>query len=197
MEAPFLLCDDYRVNAGTLPFICRILENKHFSSVAQSCPTLCDATDCSTPGLPKLMSIEWMMPSKHLILFRPLLLLLSIFPSIQKHFFSLKLKYSLQKSSQSENCSVVSDSLQPYILQARVGSLSRLQGIFQTQGLNRGLLHCRQILYQRSHQGSPQNGKTRALDHVCNLDSFIPRQPCPISTVLKLTKFCKTPSNSI
>ena len=47
--------------------------------------------DCSTPGLPvhhpwsllKLMSIESVMPSNHLILCRPLLLLLSIFPSIR------------------------------------------------------------------------------------------------------------------
>ena len=48
--------------------------------------------DCSTPGLPvitdswsllKLMSIELVMPSNHLILCRPLLLLLSIFPSIR------------------------------------------------------------------------------------------------------------------
>ena len=30
-----------------------------------------------------------------------------------------------------------------------------LQGIFQTQGLNPGVLHCRQILYHLSHQGSP------------------------------------------
>ena len=30
-----------------------------------------------------------------------------------------------------------------------------LQGIFPTQGMNLGLLHCRQILYQLSHQGSP------------------------------------------
>ena len=37
-----------------------------------------------------------------------------------------------------------------------VGSLSLLQGIFPTQGLNPGLPHCRQILYQLSHQGSPQ-----------------------------------------
>ena len=36
-----------------------------------------------------------------------------------------------------------------------VGSLSLLQGIFPTQALNPGLLHCRQILYQLSHQGSP------------------------------------------
>ena len=61
-------------------------------SVAQSCPTLCDPMNHSTPGLPvyhqlpeltKLMSIESVMPSNHLILCRPLLLLPSIFPSIR------------------------------------------------------------------------------------------------------------------
>ena len=35
-----------------------------------------------------------------------------------------------------------------------VGSLSLLQWIFQTQELNRGLLHCRQILYRLSYQES-------------------------------------------
>ena len=63
------------------------------SSVAQSCPTLRDPMDHSTPGLPeaitnsrsslKLMSIELVMPSNQLILCRPLLLLLSIFPRIR------------------------------------------------------------------------------------------------------------------
>ena len=61
-----------------------------FSSVTQLCPTLCDPTDCSTPGfpvhhqLPKLaqtVSIKSVMPSNHLILCRPLLLLPSIFPA--------------------------------------------------------------------------------------------------------------------
>ena len=61
-------------------------------SVAQSCPTLCSPMDCSTPGFPvrhqlqsllKLMSIESVMPSNHLILCRPFLLLPSIFPSIR------------------------------------------------------------------------------------------------------------------
>ena len=33
-----------------------------------------------------------------------------------------------------------------------VGSLSLLQGIFPTQGLNPGVPHCRQILYQMSHK---------------------------------------------
>ena len=36
-----------------------------------------------------------------------------------------------------------------------VGSLSLLQQIFLTQGVNWGLLQCRQILYQLSYQGSP------------------------------------------
>ena len=63
-----------------------------FSSVAQSCPTLCDPMDHSIPGLPvhhqlleftRLMSIESVMPSSHLILCRPLLLLSPIPPSIR------------------------------------------------------------------------------------------------------------------
>ena len=60
--------------------------------VAQSCLTSCDPMDCSPPGLPvhhqlskftKPMSIESVMPSNHLILCHPLLLLPSIFPSIR------------------------------------------------------------------------------------------------------------------
>ena len=39
-----------------------------------------------------------------------------------------------------------------------VGSLSPLQWIFPTQGLNPGLPHYRQILYCLSHWGSPQFG---------------------------------------
>ena len=53
---------------------------------------LCDPMDCSTPGFPmfttswrllKLMSIESVMPSNHIILYHPLLLLPSIFPRIR------------------------------------------------------------------------------------------------------------------
>ena len=60
--------------------------NLQFSSVAQSCPTLCDSMDCNTPGFPvhdQFMSIESVMPFNHLILCCPLLLLTSIFPSIR------------------------------------------------------------------------------------------------------------------
>ena len=57
-----------------------------FSSVAQSCLTLCDLLNHSLPGLLvhhqlKLMTIESVMPSSHLILCRPLLLLPPIPPS--------------------------------------------------------------------------------------------------------------------
>ena len=37
-----------------------------------------------------------------------------------------------------------------------VGSLSLLWGIFPTQGSNPGLPHCRWILYELSHKGSPR-----------------------------------------
>jgi len=66
--------------------------------------------------------------------------------------------------NQSESHSVVSDSLWPHGLctpwnfpgqNTGVSSLSLLQGIFPTQGSNPGLLHCRRILYQLSHKGSP------------------------------------------
>ena len=43
------------------------------------------------------------------------------------------------------------------ILQARILEwVAVLQGVFWTQGSNLGLLHCRQILYCLSHQGSPR-----------------------------------------
>ena len=65
---------------------------------------------------------------------------------------------------ESESHSVVSNSLGPHGLyspwnspgqKTRVGSLSLLQGIFLTQESNQSFLHCRQILYQLSYQGSP------------------------------------------
>ena len=71
----------------------------------------------------------------------------------------------VRKLSESESHSVVSDSLRPRGLcspwhspgqNTGVSSLFLLQGIFPTQGLNPGLLHCRQILYQVSHKESPR-----------------------------------------
>ena len=66
--------------------------NPQFSSVTQSCQTLsapCTAARqaslsiTNSQSVLKLMSLELVMPSNHLILFHPLLLLPSIFPSIR------------------------------------------------------------------------------------------------------------------
>ena len=85
----------------------------------------------------------------------------------------LKGKSHLQQKSQPlkafDTRSVMSSSLGPHGLwptrllcpwnslgkNTGVGCYSLLQGIFPTQGLNLGFQHCRQSLYQLSHQGSP------------------------------------------
>ena len=72
-----------------------ILGEHRCCSVTESCPTLCDPVDGSTPGFPvlhhlrsllKLMSTESVMSSNHLILCHMLVLLPSIFPSIRVSF---------------------------------------------------------------------------------------------------------------
>ena len=84
------------------------------------------------------------------------LYLLSLLPSLQS---------AISRSSESGSHSVVSNSLRPLELYSPwdslgqntgVGSHSLLQGIFPTQGSNPGLPHCRRILYQLSHKGSPR-----------------------------------------
>jgi len=79
-------------NENVLKTVAMDGQTYQFSSVAQSCLTLCDPMNCSTPASLsntnsqsplKIMSIESVMPSSHLILCRPLLLLPSIFPSIR------------------------------------------------------------------------------------------------------------------
>ena len=69
------------------------------------------------------------------------------------------------KQSESESHSVMSNFLRSHGLYSPwnspgqntgMGSLSLLQGIFPTQGLNPGLPHCRWILYQLSQKGSPK-----------------------------------------
>ena len=69
-------------------------------------------------------------------------------------------KHPIINAKWSESHSVMSYSLWPHRLYSPwnspgqntgVGSLSLLQWIFPTQGSNPGLLHCRRILYQLSH----------------------------------------------
>ena len=102
--------------------------------VAQSCPTLCDPMDNRVHGILQARILEWVA-----------------FP------FS---RGSSQPRIKSRSPTLQADSL-PAELPGKpkntgVGSLSFLQGIFPTQESNRGLLHCRRILYQLSHKGSPR-----------------------------------------
>ena len=64
-----------------------------------------------------------------------------------------------------------------------VGSLSLLQRIFPIQGLNPGLLHCRQILYQLSHKEGPNSGTS---------ESAFPR----VSSNLQWDRICFQTENS-
>ena len=103
--------------------------------VTQSCPALCDPMDYMVHGILQARILEWVASP-----------------------FS-------RGSSQPRDQTQVSRTLWADSLPAEpqgkpkntgVGSLSLLQGIFPTQGSNPGLLHCRQILCQLSHQGSPR-----------------------------------------
>ena len=101
--------------------------------VAPSCPTLCDPMDYTVYGILQARILEW-----------------AAVP------FSRDL---LNPGTEPRSPTLQADSLpteppgKPK--NTGVGSLSILQWIFPTQESNQGLLHCRQILYQLSYQGSP------------------------------------------
>ena len=111
VEALWLICPlacgiflDQKLNPSSPAFTGRFLTpgppgkstvSQSVSLVAQSCPTLCDPMDClgeahqaslsitNSWSLLKLMCIKYVMPYSYHIFCRPLLLLLSIFPSIR------------------------------------------------------------------------------------------------------------------
>ena len=84
----------YYINVSSLNSAAVLVKaSVQFSSVAQSCPTLCDPMDCSTPGFPVHHQLPELAQThvhrvgdaiqpNHLILCHPLLLP-SIFPSIR------------------------------------------------------------------------------------------------------------------
>ena len=99
--------------------------------VARSCLTLHDLMDCSPPdssvhGISQARILEWVCEVK-----------------VAQSCLTLR-PHGLYSpwNSPGQN--------------TRVGSLSRLQGIFPNQGLNPGLPHCRWIPYQLNHKGSPE-----------------------------------------
>ena len=128
----------------------------HFSRVQ-----IFDFTDCSWPG----STVMGFSSQEYWMGYHALLQGILQTQGLNPHLLHLKwiLYYWATKESESESCSVVSDSLQPHGLYSPwhspgkntgVGSLSLIQGIFQTQGLNPGLPHCRWILYQLSYKGN-------------------------------------------
>ena len=112
-----LIPPDVFFSSDTVVYISRCLScSVQSSSVAQSCPTLCDHMDCSIQSslfitnfqsLLKLMYIKSVMPSDHLILCRPLLFLppnpsrhQSLFQWVNSsHELAEVLKFQLQHQS--------------------------------------------------------------------------------------------------
>ena len=113
----------------------------------------CARTD-QLPALPQRSSISQLLKAKMCASLYLLYIILSA-----------NVQFILKDPCCAILCLAVSDSLQPHGLHSPwnspgqntgVGSLSLLQGIFPTQGLNPGLLHCRRILYCLNHQRNPE-----------------------------------------
>ena len=133
-----------------------------FLLLSDSVMSLCDAMNCSTPGLPvhhhsqsllKLMSIELVMPSNHLTLCRPLLLLPSIFPSIRVFFqwvTSLHQAWSISFSISPSNeySGLISFRIDWIGLLAVQGTLKSL---LQHQSLKASILRHSAFMVQFSH----------------------------------------------
>ena len=77
-----------------------------------------------------------------------------------------------------------------------VGCHALLQGIFPTQGLNPGILHCRQILYHLNHQRSPEYNDTSSLKKMQNRTSNFSPQIWSSIYLLQLQKIRDHPCYS-
>ena len=134
------------------------LVSVQFSSVAQSCLSLCDSLSITNSwSLPKLMSIELMMPSNHLILCRSLLLPPSIFPSIRVFFIESALhirwpkhwSFSFSISPSNEYSVLISFRMDWFDLLAVQGTLKSL---LQHHHLKESILrHSAFFVVQLSH----------------------------------------------
>ena len=129
--------------------------------VIQSCPTLCNTMDYTAHGILQARILEWV-----------------VFP------FS---RGSSQPRDQTQVSHLQEDSLpaEPQGKPKNIGgsSLSLLQWIFPIQESNRGLLHCRRILYQLSYQGSPllRHGMCQSLRQWYYQHCWNQAGPCGVS----------------
>ena len=155
----FLLPNTYHTYKNVLFF--------QFSSVAQSCLTLCNPKNCSTPGFPvhyqlleliqKLISIKSVMPSNHLILCWPLFLLPSIFPgtrvfsneSVLRIRWPKDWSFSLSISPSTEYAGLISYRMDRLDLLAVQGTLKSL---LQHHSSKASILWCSALfMFQLSH----------------------------------------------
>ena len=146
------------------------IRSDHIRSVAQSCPTLCDPMNRSTPGLPvqlpefKLPSIESVMPSSHIILRRPLLLLPPIPLSIRvfSNESTLRMrwpKYWSFSFSINPSCIPRTDLLQNGL----VGVQGTLKSILQHQSSKASILRRSAFFTVQLSHPYMTTGKTIAL----------------------------------
>ena len=177
-------------------FLLQCRKMKRESEVAQSCPTLSEPMDCSLSGssihgifqagvlewgaiafsvsitnsqsLPKLVSIESVMPSNHLILCRPLLFLPSIFPSIRvfSNESPLHIKwpkywsFSFNISPSNEHSGLISFRMDWLDLLAVQGTLKSL---LQHDSSKASILQCSAFFIVQLSHPYMTTGKTMAL----------------------------------
>ena len=181
--------------------------NYQFSSVTQSCLTLCNPMNHSTPGSlsiinsrspPKPMSIQSVMPSNHLILCCPLLLLPSIFPASGSFQMSHLFPSGGQSIGVSASTSVLPMNTQGLIffrmdwldLLAVQGTLKSL---LQHHSLKASILLCSAFFIAQLSHPYMTTGKTIALTRQTFVDkvmsllfnmlsrlviTFLPRSKC-------------------
>ena len=137
----------------------------------QSCLTLCDPMDCSLPG----SSVSGTFQARILELVAMPFFRVSSWPRDWIHVSCIAAGFFTDESPGrqmgivTQLCPTLCD--RPHVLYSPwnspgqntgVGSLSLLQGIFPTQGLNPGLPHCRWMFYQLNHKRSPLGGKKKS-----------------------------------
>ena len=155
-----------------------LIQFSSVSSYIQSCLTLCDPVNRSTPGLPvhysylrllKPMSIESVMPSNHLILCRPLLLLPSVFPSIRVFSNESALcirwpkywNFSINMSPSNEHPGLISFRMDWVDLLAVQGTLKSL---LQHHSSKESILQCSAFFIDQLSHPYTTTGKTIGFD---------------------------------
>ena len=152
--------------------------NNQFSSFTQLYPTLCDPMNCSTPGLPvhhqlpestQTHGIKSVMPSSHLILCRPLLLLPPVPPSIRVSSnestlpmrWSKYWSFSFSISPSNEHPALISFRMDWLDLLAVQGTLKSL---LQHHSSNASILWCSAFFTVQLSHPYMTTGKTIALN---------------------------------